>query len=89
MAHIPHKELQKLLDEAGQKIEVGATYYHYKHPIDQPYTVLNLAILEATEEPAVIYKAQYEGEITFIRPISEWLDMVEWEGKQVPRFQKK
>ncbi|MBL8015101.1 MAG: DUF1653 domain-containing protein [Candidatus Doudnabacteria bacterium] len=66
-----------------------ATYFHYKHP-EQLYTLVDVIIIEATEEIGVCYRAEYpelQG-VTFMRPISDFLAFVEKDGKSVPRFTK-
>ena len=83
MGHLTHEQLQDILDAAARKVQVGAQYRHYKN---QTYTVTGLALLEETDEPAVIYRADYGMQISFIRPLSNWLETVEVNGRQVPRF---
>lgn len=78
-------ELAQSLETAKTTITIGAQYGHYKHP-EQPYVVKDIAIQEYSQEPVVIYQAQSGNHITFIRPVTEWLELVEFEGKQVPRF---
>jgi hypothetical protein len=76
-------EFQSRLDDAAVVARIGGRYRHYKGNM---YQVVALAIIEATNEPAVIYKALYGKELQFIRPISDWLMTVEWQGSTVPRF---
>ena len=83
--HKTLEELAALLDAARLQVEVGARYMHYKQMY---YTVEDIAILEATNEPAVIYRAEYDKRLVFVRPLSAWLETVEWQGKMVPRFIK-
>lgn len=87
MAHKTQDELAAILADAQQKVEVGGRYAHYKHP-ELAYEVIGVALMEATEEPAVIYRAEYGAQASFVRPLSSWLDTVEWQGKMVPRFTK-
>jgi hypothetical protein len=87
-----HKPLAILFDEmqsAAQQVEVGALYGHYKNP-QAPYKVTGFVILEATDEVAVLYEVQEDGtpRIAFARPLSVWLESVEWQGQIVPRFSK-
>lgn len=89
MAHRPATELIQLLAETKTKVEIGATYFHYKHP-EQLYTLVDVIIIEATEEIGVCYRAEYpelQG-VTFMRPISDFLTTVENDGQQVSRFTK-
>jgi hypothetical protein len=87
MAHCSQEELRARLDEAAAKVEIGARYTHFKEP-SKAYVVKSLAILESTEEVAVVYEAQYGDRTSFIRPLSSWLAAVEWEGKMMQRFTK-
>jgi hypothetical protein len=80
-------ELAKEVQTAGEQVTVGATYHHYKGK-DKIYKVLGLGFIEETTELCVIYQAQYEERLTFLRPVSVWLETVEWEEKTVPRFTK-
>lgn len=86
-AHKPQRELAQELESARAKITIGAKYCHYKGA-DKIYTVLGLGFLEANNELCVIYKAEYAEKLTFLRPLTVWLESVEWEGKIVPRFRQ-
>ena len=77
-AHIYTDELKRRLEEAKSKVKVGSKYYHYKHP-EKHYIMEMIAMMEATEEPAVLYTSE-EG-ITWIRPISEFLSQNEVDVK--------
>jgi hypothetical protein len=83
--HLSQSTLSRMLAEAGKQVTVGAQYIHYK---DKPYKVIDLAVLESTNEVCVIYQAQYGKQLTFIRPVSGWLQKVEKDGKFVARFTK-
>lgn len=61
----------------------NAHYRHYKRGTD--YRVLCLGVLEANEEPCVVYQSLADQKI-WIRPVSDFLATVEHEGAQVPRF---
>jgi hypothetical protein len=86
-AHKPQIELTKEIEEAKTKVSIGTKYYHHKNH-DNIYEITGLGFLESNDELCVIYKALYGAQNTFIRPLSVWLDRVEWEGKTVPRFTK-
>ncbi len=63
---------------------VGATYHHYKG--DQ-YRVTALALDTVTREWVVVYEPLYKSNVSlFTRPLSEWNELVEWEGSTVARF---
>ena len=58
-------------------------YEHYK---GNRYQVIGIANHSETLEKMVVYKALYgEGEF-WVRPLSMWEELVEVNGKQVPRF---
>lgn len=68
------------------------TYWiHYKGTL---YVVLRSALIERDLSPCVIYaraaSAQEQDSqlppVPFIRPLCEWAELVEHEGKMVPRF---
>lgn len=85
MNHIPQKKLSEQIESAKQKVRVGGLYSHYKSD-DKLYSVLMVAILEANDELCVIYQAQYDEKLTFVRPLSSWLEPANRNGKRVPRF---
>lgn len=85
MEHLSQRELKQRLEGAENDIVIGARYVHYKDPL-KTYLVKDIVILEATNEPCVIYQAEYGDKITFARPTSVWLEEVEWQGHHVPRF---
>lgn len=78
-------ELTARLANAAQQVDVGAEYEHYKQ---ERYKVIAVALLEATNEPCVVYQALYGGRATFVRPLEDWLAQVSVEGRQTPRFAK-
>ena len=82
---IPDQELAQRLKNAAKQVKVGAIYTHYKN---KTYKVISLALLEATTEPCVIYQEQHGERLTFVRPLTNWLETVDHHGKTVPRFSK-
>lgn len=78
-------ELSERLAKAAQQVEVGARYMHYKQ---LSYTVVMLALFEENNEPCVVYRAEYGEHLTFIRPVSSWLEEIIKDGKKVKRFEK-
>jgi hypothetical protein len=88
MAHIPQAELAQMISEATKKVKTGELYAHYKNA-DNHYKVLGFVIIEATDEVGVMYQAQFGEKVTFVRPLSSWLDKVEVNGQFVPRFSRK
>lgn len=85
MTHKRLDELAKMLEEARRKVTVGGRYVHYKHSY---YVVKDVVIWEATDEPAIIYQAEYDPRLIFARPLDSWLGTVEVEGKTMRRFAK-
>ncbi|MEK7157069.1 MAG: DUF1653 domain-containing protein [Patescibacteria group bacterium] len=87
MAHIPLEKLAQKLADAGREVEVGARYVHYKDPAKE-YVIKSFAILEATDEVGVIYEAQYDKRISFIRLLTNFCGSVDVAGVSTPRFTK-
>lgn len=85
--HKEQLELRKEVEIANTKVTIGAKYCHYKGK-DKVYEVIGLGFLEANDELCVIYQAQYGEKLTFLRPVTIWLEKVKWEGKTVQRFTK-
>ncbi len=65
----------------------GEVFKHYK---GDTYRVTGLALHSSTDEWMVLYEPMYENAVTefFTRPLTEWREVVEWEGKRVERFVK-
>ncbi|MDD1966475.1 DUF1653 domain-containing protein [Pseudomonas putida] len=58
-------------------------YRHYKGP---EYRVFGVAKHSETEEEVVFYQALYGEYGLWVRPLSMFLESVEVDGEQVPRF---
>lgn len=58
---------------------------HYKQ---LTYKVIDIALREEDNEPCVIYQAEYGDNVTWIRPVANWIEKVEVDGKKVKRFKK-
>lgn len=71
------------LAAGSKKVVVGAEYRHYKNNL---YKVITLGLLEENNKVCVIYQAQYGEHLTFIRPLANWLETVNYNGKKVSRF---
>lgn len=84
MSERSSKELAQMLVVAQSQVTIGARYRHYK---DRLYTVVTIALNEEMLEPCVVYQAEYGEKLIWIRPVSDWLKEVEWNGEIVPRFQ--
>ena len=85
--HTEQLVLAEEIKAAQAKVTVGTDYWHHKSR-DKVYKVIGLGFLEANDELCVIYQAQYGEGLTFVRPLSVWLENVEWQGEVVPRFHK-
>ena len=68
------------------EIKIGGFYKHYK--TGKLYEVICVAKHSETLEDMVIYEAQYENPTSKIwaRPLSMFLEEVEFQGKKVLRF---
>ncbi len=84
---LSQEQLKALLEDAKARVQVGARYQHYKSA-DMTYKVLDIVIQEVDNQPAVVYQAEYGEKITFVRPLSVWLEKVEFAGTTVSRFTK-
>lgn len=74
-----------LLPADAPKVE--QTYRHYKGDL---YRVKVLALHSNDDEWMVVYEPLYANPDAplFTRPLREWCEIVEWEGKTVERFKK-
>lgn len=88
MPHLSPHALKKMLEDAAREVEVGAVYVHYKDA-SKAYVVKGFAVLEATDEPAVVYEWEYEPRLSFIRPLRNFVETVMVDGASVPRFRKR
>lgn len=87
MSNLSTSELSIILKEAMKNVRTGGTYVHYRSP-EKPYAIVNIALLEETGEPCVIYQALYGDKLIWIRPLSKFLELVEHEGKKTERFRE-
>ena len=65
-------------------VEVGRTYTHVKGGL---YLVLGIGKYSETEEDMVIYKALYGDNLVWIRPLNNFIEVVNKNG-QKNRFEK-
>lgn len=85
--HKPLDELHKQIEKATTQVRINGLYAHYKN-LSLHYKVLHIAVEEATDDPCVIYQAQYGDNLIFVRPLKNWLETVEANGKSMLRFTK-
>lgn len=60
-------------------------YRHYK---GGQYRVLGTARHSETDELLVVYRCLYDNNSLWIRPVVMFMENVELDGQQVPRFQR-
>jgi len=68
----------------NKKIKLGK-YEHYK---GKQYEVIGIAQHSETLEELVVYRALYGEKTLWVRPLKMFLETLEFEGKQVPRFRR-
>ncbi|HUD02110.1 MAG TPA: DUF1653 domain-containing protein [Rhabdochlamydiaceae bacterium] len=68
--------------ETATQLPLGI-YQHYK---GNRYEVLGVGRHSETHEEMVIYRGLYGAHDFWIRPLSLFIDTVNWEGKTIPRF---
>jgi hypothetical protein len=83
---LPDDELMRRLSAAAKQARVGGRYRHYK---GNEYTVLELVIIERTNEVGVVYRPEYGDRLSFLRPLSNWIETVDVDGRDLPRFAAK
>ena len=59
-------------------------YRHYK---GKDYTVIGVSRHSETEEELVVYRPEYGERALWVRPLKMFTEMVEVEGKKMPRFE--
>ena len=64
-----------------------ATPGRYRHYKGRDYTVLGVALHSETQEELVVYQPEYGDRRLWVRPLQMFLETVELDGRQVPRFQ--
>ncbi|MCL1930016.1 DUF1653 domain-containing protein [Candidatus Saccharibacteria bacterium] len=86
MKKLSEQELVAILNESYKKVAMGARYRHVK--TGSEYITHGIGLVESTLEPAVVYKSANNPSLYFIRPVDEFVDKVEIDGKKSPRFEK-
>ncbi|MDR0591384.1 MAG: DUF1653 domain-containing protein [Candidatus Nomurabacteria bacterium] len=74
MSHKPMDEFAKPIAAAQKSVKVGGRYQHFRNK--QFYTVIDIAILEATEEVAVVYRAEYGDRLKWVRTLKNFTEEV-------------
>ena len=85
MAHRTFEELEDEINTSDAKSYIGRKCFHYKDP-EKHYEILDVVIIEESEEVALMYASSRYPELKWIRPFKEFFDDKEIEGKTVKRF---
>lgn len=59
----------------------------YRHFKGHDYIVLGVALHSETQEVMIVYQQDYGDRRMWVRPKAMFLETVEYQGRQVPRFQ--
>jgi hypothetical protein len=76
---MPNKSQEILEDElknAEKHVKVGGVYYHFKNP-KQLYKIISLGVLESSDIVCVVYQAEYNKKLIFVRSLENWLKQSE------------
>ena len=77
--------MKKKLNEASSLVKPGGIYFHYKNP-DEHYAVMGVSLSTQTLEQMVIYVALYGAQAVWVRPLSQWLEKINVDGRLIDRF---
>lgn len=69
--------------EAAKNFRLG----RYRHYSGKEYEAIGVAHHSETLEELVVYKALYDEGSIWVRPLGMFLEEVEVDGRQVPRFE--
>lgn len=88
MGHLSPQTLEERLSAARQLIPPGSRWTHYKKPDDVPYEVVELGLLEGTEETVVMYRKPGNA-VAWVRPAAQFLAEVrQGVDAPIPRFKR-
>ena len=71
------------LSPFSEIIKVGTIYEHYK---GNRYKIIALAFHSETLEEMVVYEALHENGGTWVRPLKMFIETVNIDGEEIPRF---
>ncbi len=79
--------LRKEIEEGKKQVPVGSLWGHFKNP-DKYYKIVDLVIIEETDEVGVLYKSTFEPTkgIIFLKTLESFLSYKETEEGKVKRF---
>ena len=83
MEHLPYSVLKDRLKESYERVPEGY-YEHYKNR--DLYKVIGHTILERTGEVFVAYTPCHIKGVVWSRPLSEWTEIVEHDGRDTERY---
>ena len=78
-------DMLDLLNDALTQVQMGAIYSSSLLP-DDLYQVLTVA-LDSNEQQVVVYQALFGINAIWVRPLSEWIALVDVDGNLVPQYQ--
>jgi hypothetical protein len=81
MVHKPEQALQQDLQEVAGQAAAGSRWQHYKDP-EHCYTVLGYGIDETTDEPGILYQAEYGEHLPFFRSRRIFSARLQWTAKR-------
>ena len=79
-------DILSLLNDAASQVVIGGVYCSSYIPSDL-YQVLTVALDTNTNEEVVVYQALFGVGAIWVRPVSEWVAVVEIEGAALPHYQ--
>lgn len=80
---LPYDQLIDMLASGREKVQPGSKWQHYK---GNEYIVEKIVLIEATNEVSVLYSSVAHPQVPYVRPITSWLQTVEWNGQELARF---
>jgi hypothetical protein len=80
---LPYDQISDMLAAARAKVPPGTKWQHYR---GNEYVVAGAVVLEATNEISILYNSATHPDVSFVRPVSSWLEKIEWNGQTLPRF---
>ena len=82
--HLGFRELESLLHEAEETVPQGSIWRHFK---GGDFKVLRVVFDAESLQLEVVHESIEHPGVTFTRSMSNWLESVEFEGYELPRFE--
>lgn len=82
--HLNYRELNELLGEARETIPQNSIWRHFK---GGDYKVVCVAFDSESLQFEVVHESIDHPGVIFTRSMSNWLESVEFEGYELPRFE--